>query len=112
MGQSTTTSATLQQKLRLSINVANGNYLLHWSAVIGQQNNEKQVRFRVQIDDSTTLTDVVDVHGDGAQPWDAGMAGHRIVALNGAHDIDIDFSAPDGGTARIRDAILTLFRVT
>lgn len=112
LGESTTTSATLQQKLRMSVNVAAGNYLLHWAWVGGQNNNEKEVRFRVQIDDSITLTDFTDVHGDGSDQWDNAMAGHRIVALDGTHDIDVDFSRPDGGTATIRDTVLTLFRIS
>jgi len=112
LGQSTTTSATLQQKLRMSVNVAAGNYLLHYSFVLGQDNDEREVRARVQIDDSITITDFTDRSADARSPYDAAMAGHRIVALDGAHDIDIDFSDPGNGTAQIRDAVLTIFRVS
>jgi hypothetical protein len=112
LGQSTTTSATLQQKLRMSVNVAAGNYLLHYSFVLGQDQDEREVRARVQVDDTLTITDFTDRSADARSPYDAAMAGHRVIALDGAHDIDVDFSSPAAGTAQIRDTVLTIYRIS
>ena len=112
LGQSTTTSTTLQQKLRLSVNVAAGNYVVHWALTAGNTSDEAGVNVRVQLDDATNLTTYVHGHGRDSGASDASNGGHAILALSGAHDIDVDFAASAGGTAVIQDVTLTLWRVT
>ena len=112
LAQSTTTSSILQQKLRLSVNVPNGTYILFWSATGGNSGEERGFRFQVQLDDTTDLTDGTARQTEGnSGEWLEPKGGHAVLALNGAHNIDMDFAAA-GGTARIRDARLTLWRVT
>ena len=112
LGTSTTTSSTLQQKLRLSVNVPNGTYIVFWSATGGNSGEERGFRFQVQLDDTTDLTDGTARIAEGdASTWAEPKGGHAVLALNGAHDIDMDFAA-SGGTATIRDARLTLWRVS
>jgi len=114
LGQSTTTSSTLQQKLRLTTtSLPAGDYVLHWSATAGTLSDEQGFRMSVELDDTTELADFTSLSGDDSSDGrDAGMfAGTARLTLNGVHNIDIDFAA-SGGTAFIRDARLTLWRIT
>lgn len=113
LGQSTTTSTTPQQKLRLSVTgLPAGDYLLHWALTAGNTDNEAGVDVRVQLDDATNLTIFTHGHGRDAGASDSANGGHIILTLTGDHDIDVDFDANAGGTAVIQDVTLTLFRVT
>jgi len=110
LGLSTTTSSTFQQKLKMSVVVPAGDYYLAWAMTSGNTGTEQGVDGRVQLDDSTDLTEFTTRGRDGSN-WDSPRGGHQILTLNGAHDIDVDYNAA-GGTATIKDVTLTLWRVT
>ncbi len=118
LGRATTSSTIFQFKLNLNVvGLPAGDYILLWAAAIGNDNEERGVTIRVQLDNTTDLINVRPHVGRGVeQEWSHCPGGHAIVTLSGTHDFDIDFAAVDGGegvgVAFIEDARLTLWRVT
>ncbi len=115
--RSTTTSFDFQFKLNLNVTVPAGDYIILWSAAIGNDDEETGVGFRVELDNTTELINVrPQVGRETVDEWSHNPGGHAIVTLDGTHDFDIDFQDIDaeagGGVAFIEDAYLTLWRVT
>jgi hypothetical protein len=111
LATSTTTSAAYVEKLKLTTPaIPAGNYLIQWSADIGNTAVAGQVAARCQVDDATTLTDVSLNSGMA----DHSFAGHAVVALGaGVHFVDIDWLRPVAvGSASISNARLMLWRVS
>jgi len=117
LGRSTTTSTAFQEKLKLTTSsLVAGDYIILWSADIGNNDEERGVGIRVHQDDTTELLNVRPHAGrEVKQEWSHNPGGHAIVTLAGVHDFDIDFQAVEGesgvGVAFIEDARLTLWRV-
>lgn len=117
-GQSTTTSSTYQQKVRLSVSsLPLGNYILQWYAEGRNQNVGDAIEMRIQEDDSTTHAEVRFYTGDsGGTNWlddFQPFSGHRLLeSFSGSHDFDIDYRSISGGTAEFRRARITLWRIS
>lgn len=118
LGRSTTTSTAFQFKLNLNVvGLPAGDYIILWSAAIGNSDEEIGVTIRVELDNTTELINVrPQVGRDVLTEWSHNSGGHAIVTLSGTHDFDIDFAQVAGegdpGVAFIEDAYLTLWRVT
>lgn len=108
---SSTTSGTFQQKVRLTTTALNsGNYYIGYSAEIFGTNgtlfSPPDTEGRVQIDDTTTIA-TVDTNYEVAS-----MSGFFVATLtSGSHTIDIDYRAANR-TANIRRARIVLWRVS
>ena len=112
--ESSTTSTTYQQKLRLNVtNVPAGKYRLGWSYEWQHRNTSNDFRGRVQMNDSTTLME----HQQESQ--DAGS--DQYIPTNwftyldltaGSYFFDIDYnSSSNGRTSGIRRAKLEFWKV-
>ncbi len=113
LGESTTTSGTYQEKLTMPIvGIPSGIYLLHWSLVGGNQTTNDGFDTRIHLDNTTILSEMSDDRGAVGGQWEAAYGGHATIALSGNHDIDMDYAVEFGGTALIREARLTLFRIS
>jgi len=116
-GQSSTTSDTYQQKLRLTTStVPTGTYRIGWAFEYSSTTDKVDCGFRVQIDDTTTINEFFPApkkkYNDGN--WDniSGF-GHNSLT-NASHTIDIDYIAnvdAEAGTTYIRKARIEIWRV-
>jgi len=99
-----------QQKVRLSVTVPAGNYLLSWSFIWGEDGNNSSL-YRVQQDDTTDLMNLESRVNNSNERQAA--AGQRELALAaGSYDFDIDYAyGNSGGTVIISDAQFTFWRV-
>lgn len=112
---SSTTSGTYQEKVKLTTSsLPSGNYHIEWSAEIQTTDNDMLVR--CQLDDTTLLNEPKHSTGasgaEGTSTYFTSVGGFRRLALNGVHTIDIDYNSDGGGTASIRRARITLWRVS
>ncbi len=115
LGTSSTTSATFQEKLSFTTsNLPAGDYVIFWNTEIGNNDEETAVEQRVQLDNSLDLNEIKPQVGrETVGEWSHEGSGHSVQTLTGVHDIDIDFNTGgEGGTAFIREARITLWRVT
>jgi len=111
-GESTTTSGTYQQKLRLTTGAlaSGGIYRIGYSYEWRLSNLSNPFGGRAQIDDTTTI------HEQSAEPKDVNSwyeAGgfYYFTGTGAAIDVDLDYRA-GGGTAYIRRARLEVWRVS
>lgn len=111
LGTSTTTSGNYIQKLRLTTtNLPAGNYIINWSADGGAGDNDSGI-YQVEENDTTQLTETeARMNMPSGVVWYNSFSGHAIRTLSGVNTFDIDFRE-SGGTASIRNARLTLWRV-
>lgn len=112
LGESTTSSTTYVQKLRLTTSsLPAGDYIIQWSADWAGLSEDKVVAARIQQDDTTDLSEtVMKIKGsDGNGPY-VSLAGHAIRTLSGVHTFDIDHK-DISADSKIRNARLTLWRV-
>lgn len=112
-----TTSTSFQQKLRLTTGVVPaGDYIVFFSFEWNTDDERTTAGFRVQLDDSENLLNILPENGSDED--DAGhkhFGGHKVVTLtNASHNIDMDyrFVVGDGSEACIRAARLTMWRVS
>lgn len=109
--ESTTTSTTFQEKLSLTTpSLDAGTYYVGWYFEYATDVNNKELEFRVQIDDTT---DVLDINPEGRADKFVSSAGFNPTNFtSGVHTIDIDYRrlAPNT-TAKIRSARLILWRI-
>ena len=105
---SSTTSATPQQKLRLTFTPpAAGDYMLMWSAQLGAAIS-KDVYAEIEQDDTTIIVDET-IAGNGAGYSNSFVGMKRITfADTNAHTFDINYSAPNGGTAYIEHVVINI----
>jgi hypothetical protein len=107
--ESTTTSATFQQKLRLTTtDLVSGEYRIGWYFEVAQTNIQDAVESRVR------LNDVTEICGTIKEPKDTTdwipISGFYHTALSGQNTIDIDYREQRGNTAKIRRARLEIWR--
>lgn len=111
---STGTTDFSAQKLRITTpSLPAGNYRIGVSFTWSHSTTQQQFKARVQVDDTTTIFNMI------SKPVDAGTtnifpaSGFACVALSAAaHTIDLDYGTSASGTAYIRDARLEIWRVS
>jgi len=110
-GNSTSTSSTYAQKVRLTTaSLPSGDYLLQWSAEFNiDGGGDTQVR--IEQNDTTTLGEnTIDSSQDANYQTFAGIK--RLSSISGVHTFDIDFRRSSGaGTTNIRRSRVSLHRV-
>lgn len=111
---SSTSSNTLQQKIRLTTSfLSGGAYRIGWYYNWSLDNNKSSFEARVQIDDATTI------HNHLQEPHDRGnnqlfvVSGFYHANLSGGvHNIDIDYRPTENGNAAsISNVRLEFWRV-
>ena len=113
-GVSSTTSATYQQKLKMTTaSLASGNYLLFWNSEIRTTGSDQEHQIKVEEDDTTILHESDGVHKTSAnsETWVTKGTFKYLPSISGVKDFDIDFNAPATDTVEIRRARLILFKV-
>ncbi len=113
--ESSTTSATYQQKLKLTTpSLASGNYIVQWAAEV--RTTDQDMLIRCQLDDTTLINEHKHSTGtngpDGTSTYFTSVGGFKRVALNGIHNVDIDYHNDGGGTAFIKRVRIMLWRVS
>jgi hypothetical protein len=110
LDDSTTTSTSMQQKLRLTVSVPAGVYRVGWSYGLTTSAANKLVKSQIQVDDTTTLATPAQYPANtGVSAPCPGFA--QVTLTAGSHNIDIDWCIDNSGTAIIRYARLELWRV-
>jgi hypothetical protein len=110
---STTSTAYVQaQTLNHVVPSGGGRYLIMWSAEIAMDSVTADFELRVQLDNTTTLSEIA---------WEAQEAGtdnfrpvsgfYEADLSAGSHNIDIDYSSENGVTAYIRRRRLRIQRI-
>ena len=110
--ESSTTSSVWQQKLRLTTtDVPLGDYLLLYAATIEGSLASTYVGAQLEQDDTTVLSEAEVAPGPASALV---TSGHVVLsAFSGVHTFDIEWRrASGGGSARIRGARLTLWRIS
>jgi hypothetical protein len=112
--ETTTSSTTAQQKLRLTVaNMPVGRYRVAWSYE-WQQTGTISDSFlgRVQVDDTTTIAEQETEPQDiSSSQWTPAAGIAYLNLTSGSHNFDIDYWVTSGGTAGIRRARLEVWRV-
>jgi len=115
--ESSTTSNTYQQKLRLTTGtVVAGTYRIGWSFEYTSTTDKVDCGFKVELDDTTILNEVnpppQKKYADGSYYDTAGFK--HISLTNTSHTIDLDYLAnvaAEEGTTYIKRARLEIWRV-
>ncbi len=109
-GESTTTSATYQQKLRMTTGtLPAGTYRIGYSCQI-KNSGSTQGNWRVQVDDTTTIGS--GQSNDSSSPgYESGSGFWTGSLTNATHNIDFDFNS-DGGTTSIKEVRLEIWRIS
>ena len=107
--ESSTTSTSYQQKLRLSVsNISAGTYKLKWDAE--GRNSSAAINMRLQQDDSTTHGEIR-IYYQGSTDYKT-FAGLKELDLSaGSYTFDLDYNQTGGGTAYIRRARILLIKI-
>jgi hypothetical protein len=110
--ESTTTSSNYQQKLRLTTpSLPSGTYRIGWYYEAANNTQGSCVYVQGQLNDTTTLFQT-NTRMYEASYFISGGGGFYAASLSGVQNIDIDYRAEDGGTARIRRVRLELWRIS
>jgi len=116
-GESSTTSDSYQQKLRLTTGtVPAGTYRIGWSFEYSSTEDKVDCGFRIELDDTTAINEIVPPpkkkYSDGA--YDI-LSGFKHTSLtNASHIIDVDYKAnidAELGTTYIKNTRLEIWRV-
>lgn len=113
LGNTSTSSTTFVQKLRLTTSsLPAGNYIVNWSADAGCDDND-EFEARIEENDTTTLSSTIGRDNTASLDFYRTFSGHAIRTLSGVNTFDIDFRVVSGGgPAEIRNARITLWRVS
>lgn len=111
-GESSTTSGSFQQKLRMTTgDLLSGTYRIGWYYEWHKSNKTNFVT-QVQVNDTTTAMSVFEEAVDsGANQWFA-RSGFYYHTGSGILNVDLDYHADGSGTASIRRARLEIWRVS
>lgn len=112
--ESSTTSGTFQQKLRISFTATSGiRYLILWYFELGKGGDE-DVEGRVQVNDTTVIAQPYFKNAPYATRYNDGCSGNYVSSnLSGTVYVDIDYRNSYGASsALIRYARLSVYRVT
>jgi hypothetical protein len=108
--ESSTTSATFQQKLRLTTGtLPSGTYRIGFYCETWQSGLADLAEWQVELNDTTVLATGLNEPEDGDERWDHG--GFVYQSLSGSNTIDLDWRQQGGSTAYIRRARLEIWRV-
>jgi hypothetical protein len=108
--QSTTTSNSYQQKLKLTTpSLASGNYLIQWYCEITSTDKDG-VACIVELDDATTIAEIKDDRHHSEDYFKPFSGLKQVTLSSGVHEIDIDYKRLDG-TAKIRRARISIMGV-
>lgn len=110
--QSSTTSGSLQQKLRVTTpSLTNGvNYGIFWYAELGAT-GDADAYMTVQLNDSVTLAECEFKNYPYATRREPQSGFYVSDSLSGVQNIDIDYAMTYGGTAYIRRARILVMRL-
>lgn len=104
-----TTSSTFIQKLRETVVVPAGDYIVFYQVVVSATATSTEVEIRIQLDDTTDLFMVNWI--PGVDHKNAGGGLDFLTLGAGSHDFDIDWRKAFGsGTASIEQARLAVWR--
>ncbi len=113
--ESSTSSTTFQQKVRLNLtNIPSGDYLVSWNAQF--RGDKKSTTFEIQIlEDSSTQIDLAQwvpfANNDGGYPKQSGFVQRTLTAGN--HTFDLDYrTTTSGDTAAIKNARVMAWKVS
>jgi len=112
--QSSTTSTSWQNKIDFDVDVPAGTYILHWYSEIRMNSTSYSVVARVEMDGHSEPPYIgyMEVEPQDTDNWYV-FSGHKVLSLNGTHDIDLDYCRiGSGGTAYIRKGRFTLWRIS
>ncbi len=113
--QSTTTSTSFVQKLRLTTGtLPSGTYRIGWTYEYAHKSTSYDFRGQVQINDTTTIHNIRDESQDSGTDQRKPCAGFYYHTGSGVLNIDIDYcrSSSSGGTSYIWNARLEIWRVS
>jgi hypothetical protein len=111
-GESSTTSQSFQQKLRLTTgNLPSGKYRIGWYVETQTYDSSKTAHIRIQIDDTTTIGEDITEPDSSVNYWS--VNGFRYEILSGVTDTDLDYRCYESSsTTYIRRARLEIWRVS
>lgn len=108
---SSTTSTSWTEKITLSQSLEASDYLIFWYYEWQYSQKNKYFRCRVQIDDTTTISEQYESPANTSN-WSPVSGTKRVSLAVGSHTIDIDYcSSKSGKTAYIRRVRIELWRV-
>lgn len=114
-GQDDTTSTTYQQKLRFTTTtLAVGTYFLLVGFSLSADAANKNVEWRIQVDDTTDLIESIHRTALASNLVPFTVARPFVVSSSASFDFDLDWRRTSGGpsyTASIADAVFILWRV-
>ena len=111
-GESSTTSSSYQQKLRVTTAaLPSGNYHVMATAEILNTSDEQTTYARLQLNDSTTIAEHAVDYGEDTPNNYRAFSTHQRLSLSGVNNFDLDYRRNSGGTARIRRARITIWRI-
>lgn len=109
-GESATNSSTWQQKLRMTTPSLSGTYRISWYSEITNSNTSSDIGMRLQINDSTTISEI-EFEPEDSNAYEP-QSGFYVTTLSGVQNIDMDFSGNGNGTGRIRRARIEIMRIS
>lgn len=114
LAQDTTTGSAFVTRATLSATVPAGTYHIQWSSIIGSLDDEGDYGARVQVNAVTVASITSEAPLNWTPSHESTFAGFLSQALNGAITINLEYHRPAGlsGTALMRDARLTMWRVS
>jgi len=112
--ESTTTSATYQQKLRHTVSgLVAGTYRLGWYAEGRINSTSADFEFRIQQDDTTTLAEINNESQDAASYKSYSGFVYLTLSASTTYNFDMDYASEAAGTtAYIRRARFDFWRVS
>ena len=110
--ESTTTSNTFQQKVRLTTpSLPSGQYLLFYQWELENQTAEEAAEAQIEQDDATQIAATMYINVDLINDDKQLYGGFAELTLSGVTTFDIDYRDVDAGTAAIQRARIELVRL-
>ena len=112
--QSSTTSTGWQEKLRLTTSsLPSGRYWCVFSAELRNSSDEAAAMARFQINDTSTVGENgISFGDDSPNQYGVFFGQEDLGTISGVNDFTIDWRQQSGGTAFIRRAKITLWRIS
>jgi len=107
--ESSTTSSTWQQKLRLTTSDLLGTYRVTWYGEITNSSDKEESGFRVSVNGS--VVSQVYIEPENKNEF-LSQSGFYVSELTGVTNIDIDFNEYSKGTSTIRRCRLEIMRIS